>query len=77
MSDKPKMVHLRVPASTRREVPEGALRLAEQRTSHLYRHVEVSIAVLLSNAYLQGVDDTVQVVERRHPELAAQMWGGL
>lgn len=58
-------VHLRYPASTRQEIPPGALQLARARTSHLHRHVEMPVCDLLANAYLQGITDAVYTIERR------------
>lgn len=63
-SDKRRMVTLRFPASDRVEVPPGAFKLARERTAHLHRHVEQPVTELLGHAYLQGINDAMQVIER-------------
>lgn len=58
------LVYQRFPASQRVEITAGADRLAHDRTAHLYRHVEMPINDLLAYAYLQGINDAVQVIEK-------------
>lgn len=59
------LVYRRFPASVRVEITPEVEQLARSRTEHLHRHIEAPITELLASAYLQGVNDTVQVIERR------------
>ena len=57
---------LTFPMSEEREVTPGILKLAGSRTEHLYRMLPYRAAAdLLANAYLQGMTDALETIDKR------------
>lgn len=54
------------PLSEEREVTPGIQSLAAKRTEHLHRMLpHRTVADLLANAYLQGMTDALETVDKR------------
>jgi hypothetical protein len=57
-------ITIRLPASKQMEVPASVWSLAHKRVAHLERLAfRMPIADLLANAYLQGINDTIQTFD--------------
>jgi hypothetical protein len=56
------------PRSERYDVPQQFMDLAQRRTEFLFRHItygDMAMKHVLASAYLQGMNDCVEAMDRR------------